>query len=132
MGLGPALDSATVARLRDMAGDEATLDSLASTFLSEAKRLVAVIRNAVERGGADDLYVAAHTLKGASVNLGAIRLIDLSRGVEQMSRDQFVAVTREMIEELETELGRVESAMRSEGLFAGGGGAEEMRGRQPE
>lgn len=79
--------------------DDAALDKLASrlpadrmarlvgTFTEETPKLLDRMTSAAEAGEADELRLAAHSLKGSSAFLGAVRLSALARSIEQDSRD---------------------------------------------
>src|SRR5207302_3469180 len=71
----PVLDSERIAILRDLdAGDGDLIATLVREFLNDGARLLAAIRDAIAEGDPQAVERTAHTLKGASANLGAVRV----------------------------------------------------------
>ena len=86
------IDEATFAELLDMTGgDQAFVDELVDTYLEEGERLVAALVAAAAAGAADDLVRPAHSLKSSSLNVGALRLGELCRSLEEEARGGSVA-----------------------------------------
>jgi HPt (histidine-containing phosphotransfer) domain-containing protein len=86
------IDAATFAELLDMTGgDQAFVDELVDTYLEEGERLVAAIAAAAAAGATDDLVRPAHSLKSSSLNVGALRLGELCRSLEEEARGGSVA-----------------------------------------
>jgi two-component system, sensor histidine kinase and response regulator len=83
------LDTATLDRIRDMEQRGATrlLERLAAAYLEWAERLMAEGQRALEADNDDALRQAAHTLKSASANLGALEFSRLCADAESMARD---------------------------------------------
>jgi PAS domain S-box-containing protein len=71
-----AIDMATISRIREMEqrGADRLLERLVKTYLTTAAKLIVDAERALEKGDADALRQAAHTLKSSSANLGAIEL----------------------------------------------------------
>jgi HPt (histidine-containing phosphotransfer) domain-containing protein len=83
----PVLDPTVLAALRDsVGGDEAFVVDLIETYLGDAGTQVEAIEAAIESGDAESLVRPAHTLKSASLTVGAMRLGELARSVEQRAR----------------------------------------------
>jgi HPt (histidine-containing phosphotransfer) domain-containing protein len=83
----PILDSGVLAGLREsVGGDGAFVADLVTTYLGDAATQLADIERAVEAGDANGLVRPAHTLKSASLTVGAIRLGERSRTLEQQAR----------------------------------------------
>jgi CheY-like chemotaxis protein len=80
------LDTAVLERLRD-AMDAGFVAELIGDFIGHAPDLLASMRQAVERDKPDELRLAAHTLKSNSASLGALRLAELCRRLEETGRD---------------------------------------------
>jgi HPt (histidine-containing phosphotransfer) domain-containing protein len=81
------LDPAVLAALRDsVGGDDAFVADLVETYLGDGATQVAAIERAVGLGDAGELVRPAHTLKSASLTVGAMRLGELSRALEQRGR----------------------------------------------
>ncbi|HEY3522741.1 MAG TPA: Hpt domain-containing protein, partial [Candidatus Limnocylindrales bacterium] len=67
-------------------GDDSFIADLIETYLGDAATQIAAIRSAIEDGDAEALVRPAHTLKSASLTVGAIRLGELCRSIEQRAR----------------------------------------------
>jgi GAF domain-containing protein/DNA-binding response OmpR family regulator/HPt (histidine-containing phosphotransfer) domain-containing protein len=78
------LDPAALKRLQNNLGKrQALLPELISTFLTDAAKLQANARRALEQGDRKTLQRAVHTLKSSSANFGAVALSALCRELEQ-------------------------------------------------
>jgi HPt (histidine-containing phosphotransfer) domain-containing protein len=83
----PILDEAVLTALRDsVGGDDAFVSDLVETYLSDGRDQLAAIEAAVGAGEPAALVRPAHTLKSASFTLGANRLGELARTLEQRGR----------------------------------------------
>jgi HPt (histidine-containing phosphotransfer) domain-containing protein len=85
--MSEVLDERTLAGLLEMVGDDPDfVDELADAYLADVPVQTAALRVALDRGSAADLVRPAHTLKGASLNLGGLRVAEISRQLEEMAR----------------------------------------------
>jgi HPt (histidine-containing phosphotransfer) domain-containing protein len=83
----PTLDAAVLDALRDsVGGDDAFVTDLVETYLADGAGQLEAIGFAVGAGDAAGLVRPAHTLKSASYTVGAMRLGDLARSLEQRGR----------------------------------------------
>lgn len=81
------IDGATFERLLEMTGgDHAFLDELVDTYLDDGAAQIAALEAAVAAGSVEELVRPAHSLKGSSLNIGALGLAELSRGLEEAAR----------------------------------------------
>ena len=112
----PALDPARLASLRRLA--ELTGRPLAQevveSFLRETPRRVDQMRRAVGRGDAEDLAFVAHSLKGSSGQLGALRVAALSEELEKRGRNEDLDGASGLLAEIEEEAARVSLLLESE------------------
>ena len=67
-------------------GDVVLARQMAGIFLGDADRLVAAVRDAIERAHAGDLKDAAHAYKGAASNFNAAPVVRAASQLEQMAR----------------------------------------------
>ena len=108
-----AVDEAVLVRLAEsMGGDESFVAELIEQFLADSPTLVAEARAGLERGSADDVRRAAHTLKSNAATFGANALADRSRTLEVAAKDGELGEGTSLLEAIETELGRVHAALR--------------------
>lgn len=78
------IDSAVVAELKDlMAGD---LEALLDAYREDSRARLATARRAWAAGDLAEVRSQAHSLKGASANLGAAGLAEACAGLEAAAR----------------------------------------------
>src|SRR5262249_24512685 len=83
----PVIDNERLAVLRELdSGDGDLLGLLVREYLDDGSRLLAALREAVAEGDPHQVERTAHTLKGASANLGAVRLTRVASRVEALGR----------------------------------------------
>ncbi len=82
---GPHLNPSRLAELRSLAGDDhpRLVEELFSAFLEEAPGSLSALREAMDKRDPARVRTVAHSLKGASLGVGADRLADLCRSLEQ-------------------------------------------------
>jgi HPt (histidine-containing phosphotransfer) domain-containing protein len=84
---GPAIDAAVFANLIEMTGgDHAFVDDLVDTYLDDGQTQISALTDAAASGDQPDLVRPAHSLKSSSVNIGALRVGQLSRDLEERAR----------------------------------------------
>ena len=111
--LDPArLDS--LRRLGEMAG-KPLLREIVDSFLTEMPRRVARMREALGRTDAADLAFVAHSLKGSSGQIGAMRVAALSFELEKQGKSADLAAAPALLAELERELKRVAPLLEERG-----------------
>ena len=114
-GAGEAFDTGVVTTLRSLTrvGQPDAFESLTTLFASSAIALLETLREAIARGDAEALGRAAHTLKGSAANLGALRLADACRQLEEVpASDLKVDVTA--VARVEAEFEQVQSWLAAE------------------
>ena len=80
----PRLDMDSIAQIRDLETVRpGLLAKLAASFESSGPQLLEQIRGALDCGDLAAARVAAHTLKGTAAGLGALRLSECARRLEQ-------------------------------------------------
>jgi|GEM_PF-1059342 len=100
--VAPALDPEVTERLRQLAEatDPAVLTEIYDSFLSSTVEYLAAMRQAEQAGDANGLRIAAHSLKGASANIGAPTVAEISHQLEMLGNSQSVAGAAELIGQL--------------------------------
>jgi signal transduction histidine kinase/HPt (histidine-containing phosphotransfer) domain-containing protein/ActR/RegA family two-component response regulator len=118
----PALDPIYLDRLRQLqeVTGRAVVGEIVDSFLGEMPRRLARLREALAAGDGEALAFAAHSLKGSSAQLGALRLASLSHALELQGRSGSLAGAAGLVDDVARELARVapELKARSEGLAA--------------
>jgi PAS domain S-box-containing protein len=92
-------------------GDEDLLRELASVFLADFPRRMGDIREAVARGDAPKLKLAAHTLKGAVSNFAAAAAWHAAQRLEVMGQQGNLAGAEEALTALEQEMQRLQPVL---------------------
>jgi CheY-like chemotaxis protein len=111
--LGPALDAEVVGRLESLgaASGEDLMGQLTVLFLADADLRIVAMHEAIAREDGQSLIQSAHTMCGASANLGAA---ELSRLCARLATDGAVwglEAGTLLLQAVETELERVRSAL---------------------
>jgi CheY-like chemotaxis protein len=111
----PVLDAKIVDRLERLgrAAGEDLMGELATLFLADADARVVALRQALAADDAASVAQSAHTMSGASANLGATGLARLCAALETDSEAGNLTGGGAMLEAVEVELGRVRSALGS-------------------
>jgi CheY-like chemotaxis protein/HPt (histidine-containing phosphotransfer) domain-containing protein len=97
---------ANLHRLGDLTG-QPLVREIVETFLAETPRRLERLREALLRADAKDLNFLAHSLKGSSNQIGAVRIATLSAQLEQKSLAAGTGDLAGLLAELEQEIGRV-------------------------
>ena len=112
--MAETLDRTTLAELLEMVGDDPEfVAELVDTYLADARDLLAEMGTAADSGDAEAMLRPAHTLKGNSLNLGATRLAEISRGLEEQARRGSLDGAEEQVAAAEAEFVRVADALEA-------------------
>ena len=107
------IDRIVLERLRQTLGDSGTRD-LIGTFLSEAPKLLASMRSAVEAGDLQGLRLAAHTLKSNAATFGAMSLSDIALALERLSAEPLDRSADDLAARAANEYERVRPVLEAE------------------
>jgi HPt (histidine-containing phosphotransfer) domain-containing protein len=110
----PMLDA--IRQLDD--GGTGLLSQVVRMYFEAAPELLAKLRRGLDEGDYDLIRQSAHSLKSASANLGAVRLVDLCKRVESAARGGTLGPETPQAHELEAEFGRVRAALEREVIAA--------------
>jgi len=106
--LSTPLDEALLAELRDVMADG--FDGLVETFIADGERRI----DEIEHATADEaLRRSAHGLKGASANLGAVRLSAICAALEALARGGDRDGRAALIDDLHAEFAAAREALRA-------------------
>jgi histidine phosphotransfer protein HptB len=99
---------------RDLMGDEGRqmVAGLVALYLKDSPLLIEDMRQASGCGSLDDLRRAAHTLKGNSSQVGAVRLSSLCFDLEQAVKAGSLEQAGQMIEGIQAEFACVETEFK--------------------
>lgn len=89
----PVLDSESIENLRALSseGDDAFLREIIEIFVQDTPRRLTELREAYQANDQVTFTRAAHSIKGSSSNLGALRLRALAEQLEHASRRSSLA-----------------------------------------
>ncbi len=110
------VDRKTLQALRRMAGARATevLVQIIDNYLEDTPQLLQAMRFAVTAGDAAALQQAAHKLRAASANLGAIALAQLCKAVEALGDAGITVGSLAHVSQVEAEYATVKAALQME------------------
>ena len=111
---GAIVDPAVLADLRQLDETGELLVTLIGHFLDETPQRLAAMQTALSQANAAALAEAAHTLKGASGNLGANRMQQLCGELQTLGRAKDLTTARERLDALEAEFQLVWQALARE------------------
>jgi PAS domain S-box-containing protein len=100
------------ALLTGLDGNRQLLRELAQLFMADYPKQLAEIKTAVQRGNAEELRRAAHTLKGSVGNFAAKKAFEAARRLEIMGRDGDLRAAHDACVSLEDELSHLIKELR--------------------
>jgi signal transduction histidine kinase/CheY-like chemotaxis protein/HPt (histidine-containing phosphotransfer) domain-containing protein len=105
-------DAATHLR-RTTGGNDKLIRSLAATFLADAPKALARIRNAVAKKHAAELASAAHLLKGSLAIFGAPQAVAAARNLEALGRAENLSEASAGLSVLESQFALLQQELRA-------------------
>lgn len=111
-----ALDQGPLDQIRAMQrpGKPNLLQRVIGLYREGSTGLMRDICASIETVDADGLRQAAHSLKSASANLGAVRLSALAKSLEELGRSGDITKAQDLIDELDAEYNAVLEALSQE------------------
>ena len=107
----PALDLDMVRRFVSLDGeDDDFIRDVMGSYVAELGTCVRKIGEAIDRGAEDDVRSLAHSMKGASKQIGATRAGELLGAIES---EEDLRTARDVLDALREEVPRVEAAVRA-------------------
>jgi signal transduction histidine kinase/ligand-binding sensor domain-containing protein/DNA-binding response OmpR family regulator len=115
LGVPEVLDLKALERLRAGLGKQANrmLPDLIDRFYQDGERLLGQARQALQQGQADDLRLAAHSLKSTSATFGAMTLSAAARELEHLAREGKLEGAEEQIAQAEAEFATARAALEA-------------------
>jgi signal transduction histidine kinase/DNA-binding response OmpR family regulator len=112
------LDLGVLAGLRELQaeGEPDILEELIGLFFEEVPPKLAALREAVEEDDARAVERVAHSLKGSSGNMGAMRMAAVYSEIEKVGGSGELTRAPELIDRLEVDLERTRRALNAEVL----------------
>jgi signal transduction histidine kinase/ligand-binding sensor domain-containing protein/DNA-binding NarL/FixJ family response regulator len=114
--LPEVFDSAQLDSLRKLgeATGKPVVRDVVDSYLDETPRRLQKMRQAMDRGDAEGFTLLAHSLKGSSAQLGAVRVAAVSAALEQQGRSSTLEGAAGLLGDLERELARVVPLLEGE------------------
>ena len=108
------LDHTRLEHLRDLGTrhDPGMFPRILHSFLEDAPERIITLWHALEVGEAERFFTAAHSLKGITGNLGAMRMMSLSQQLQTVGQSGMLAGSEPVIRELEEEFQKVKEMMQ--------------------
>lgn len=114
-GRPAGIDVQTLRELRRLlSGQEGGIGQIVGVFVQESRRRLVVIHEALARGEFESLRLAAHTIRGSAEMIGAGRLADLGRELEEIAPGGDGLALEPLFQELRVEYERVEQELSKE------------------
>lgn len=110
--MNESVDTDTLSMLKEVMEDDFQL--LVSTFLDDAQLRIPQLFEEFNAGDGDMLRQTAHSLKGSSSNLGAVRLSELCFQVEHRAKENQLDGLEAVLYQVKAEFDQVRSIL--EGL----------------
>lgn len=101
-------------------GDRELVQELLAMFRESSDEMIREVEDAVQAGSADQLRIAAHTLKGALANLGALAAADVARQLESMGAAGDISRAGSACRSLIAEIERFQQVTNPEGKISAG------------
>ncbi|MGF1539039.1 MAG: ATP-binding protein [Pleurocapsa sp.] len=110
------LDLKVLNSLRQLAGKKAPamLTSIINQYFEDTPQRLKAIAKALEDGNPEALRQAAHGLRSSSANLGAVRLADCCKNLENLARGGTIPEYFPLMTQLETEYQKTQIALQEE------------------
>lgn len=109
---GQHLDIEVLSELKELMDKEFAV--LLETYLSDSVNKLQSIKAAVDQGSASELLESAHSFKGSSGNIGAIRLANLSKNIEDRAREDRLGGVEVLLADMWDEYQIVQQLLKDE------------------
>ena len=115
------IDPKKIEELKELVDDDDPdfLIELLEDYMNNSEENLKVIRYAIQAKDTMTVVRTAHTLKGASSNIGAVNMTELSKQLEHLGREEILEGAVELIDRLDVEFVEVKSELEKELCGAG-------------
>jgi CheY-like chemotaxis protein/HPt (histidine-containing phosphotransfer) domain-containing protein len=112
----PVINQASLDNIRQLQrpGKPDLLEKIISLYMHDSPGLLNALRDALDRDDAEQVRMHAHRFKSGSANLGALRLAELCKQLEEMGRNNELEDALILLNRVETEFRAVSAALRHE------------------
>ncbi len=96
---GKILDYSYLESLFD--GDKNVVENVVSSFKETCEKSLLSLKESIKSNDLDEIKIIAHTLKGAAGNIGATKIMEISKRIENKAKEENVETIKESIKKLE-------------------------------
>ncbi|MBC8328697.1 MAG: Hpt domain-containing protein [Planctomycetes bacterium] len=111
------VDASRLHELRDLFGDDAEIASLYQEFFVELPDRMSFLTTSLRNGMPEGIERTAHAISGSSGSLGAMCVHRAAKSLEEKARMGEVDHLEDLMVLLQTELDRLRSYLKQEGLL---------------
>ena len=110
------VDMRALDNIRALQSDEGPdlLAQVIELYLNDVPRQLQSLEQAVATFEASSVQKISHSLKSSSANLGAVKLAELFKGLEQQAKDNVLKNTPRQLATIENEFQQVQSILKAE------------------
>ena len=99
--------------LNMLMGDEELAHTILNEFLADLPKQIDNLEKLLVDGSAEDIAKQAHTIKGASANVGAKALTNVARQIEDIARRGDVSPAQDLLRRIKIELNRLKDFQKN-------------------
>jgi HPt (histidine-containing phosphotransfer) domain-containing protein len=97
-------------QLHQVSEDDPEFELELLTMLAEDVKIhIEDLRQAVVDRDAEAIAHEAHYIKGASANVGIVKMTDIAKQIELLAREQLLSDTATLVEQMSIDLGHLET-----------------------
>jgi len=117
----PRIDLRKIEELKELVDDDDPdfFIELLEDYMNNSEENLKAIRYAIQAKDTITVVKTAHILKGASSNIGAVNMTELSKQLEHLGREEILEGAVELIDRLDVELVEVKSELEKETVQGG-------------
>ena len=117
----PRIDLRKIEELKELVDDDDPdfFIELLKDYMNNSEENLKAIRYAIQAKDNVTVVKTAHILKGASCNIGAVNMTELSKQLEHLGREEILEGAVELIDRLDVELVEVKSELEKETVRGG-------------
>ena len=110
----PSIDAQTIQSLRDLGSeDDDLLGEVIDLYLDDSRGRIETMRAALAASNAEQLSSAAHAMKSASANVGAMRVRTLCESLEMIGRGGTTDGAAPLFDDLQREYAGAKSELEA-------------------
>jgi histidine phosphotransfer protein HptB len=106
------LDPSIFGEMRDLMDD--ALEEFINTYLENSPLLINKMQEGLDNQNTQDVFHTAHQLKGGSGSIGATKLANIAKDIEQIAKGGSTAGIETLLSQLKQEFELVEKALKAE------------------